>query len=154
MDLINFPDPWVKIIGVADAFNQELTKNPRHAIPHPNIQVPKRIGLDSFDLINNEFVLSADFTAQLKSKHSLFTENETHNTALKYINTLTDSLVGLRKLGVNIQGAVTLKDLGYYQDGNEFGFDASDIIAGIKKREYFTGLSPQEKIKFNKNGYV
>jgi hypothetical protein len=157
MDLIDMPEAWVKIISRVDEFNQELIKNPVHNIPHQNPASYSRVGLESFELVNNEFVLSTDFVDQLKSKHSQFTENETHNTALKHIVTLNDCLKGLSKLGCSIHGGATLNDFGYYrlsQDGNEFGFDTSVVIDGIKHREWFAGLSAADKAKYNLYGAV
>ncbi|MHB8207780.1 hypothetical protein [Mucilaginibacter sp.] len=156
MDLIEMPDEWVKIIKLVDDFNNELIKNPVHVIPHGNPSNVKRVGLECFEILNDDFVLDGEYVEQLKNTHSSFTENEVHNTALKHINTLNNCFIELHKLGCSVHSDSKLSDFGLYrtQDSIGFRFNASAVIDGIKHREWFAGLSDADRAKYNKYGYV
>jgi hypothetical protein len=156
MDLIEMPDGWVKIIKLVDDFNNELIKNPVHVIPHGNPSNVKRVGLECFEIVKDEFVLDKEYVEQLKNKHASYTENEIHNTALKHIDTLKNCFVELGKLGCSVHGESKLSDFGFHNtsDNTGFSFDASTVINGIKHREWVAGLSDAERAHYNRYGYL
>ena len=118
MDLIEMPECWLKIIAIVSAFNAESIKSPFHKAQGYNGNDTQHIGLESFELANDELVLSDDFMEQLKELCSEFTVNELENTALKHINTLKRTFVELDKIGaLPLRSTLTLEDIGYSQYG-------------------------------------
>lgn len=137
MDLIEMPDAWLKTISLVDAFNRELNKTPEH-IPHRAVPQVIHIGLDSFELLNDEFVLSTKFIEELKNRHSVFTVSENQNAALKHITEIHTSLMALQMLGVPFSAFMTFEQFGYGQSGGGmsntptvFSFDPAVVVSQV-----------------------
>ena len=136
IDLIEFPDVWMKIIGIAQAFTKQLHKAPKQNSYEATPSFAP-ISLHYLEMANNQFVISATYLAQLKEKYSQFTTSDTEVKALELSTTLNNCLLELQKMGIGLHHEYRLNEIGYHGANNNGNysivFDPTVIVDKVRQ---------------------
>ena len=136
IDLIEFPEVWVKIITTAQNFAKQQSKKPKQ-ISYEQLPSYPPISLHYLEIANGQFVLSAAYLAQLKEKYTQFTNNEAEVKALELSETLNNCLLELQKLGIGLHHEYQLTAIGYHGANNNgyyaMVFDPAVIVEKVRQ---------------------